>query len=514
MRFKLMLICGGALVIGWMLYLALLWSDASATIPAQAAATPTLTSQQLAVIQAINTLLLTDDEPDTLVLLYVNGDNNLAKAMQEYRLVQSIHRGAANPAITVRMVLDWPKLGNSRYYQVDPNCDFLNDVNCLSHYREGQNMRPFPEDLGDPANLSKFIQDGIADDPDAKRIILAMIGHGGGWSPNLRAGQPKGHDGKPGNGDEEMGGLLWDDSTESGIGNSLSTLDLHNALLDAKAKTGRTIDMLYLDACLMGMWEVADQIHGEVNYLLASESWSWTSFAYDAHLLAVTDARSTEQIGAQWMANEAAVLRPINHAYTYSLLDLTQMPTMSVRIDQLAQHLEPLAKTPEGKTEIRTAFAASDCFDSNADALINLSDPALGKGIDSYCDLSSFAGQLQQQFPANPALVGAAQAVQAAISNTVRSNLYAGGIPGKYSNIPWQWQRLGGLSIYTPLGQDENKRGLYSQLQAGQTKWDAFLTTYWGPPMTTLEQCPIGGCPLPNGPLQIVYTVYLPTVQR
>lgn len=525
MRFK-MVLCGVvAILLGSTLYTTL-WvtgntEPSRAHASASAQSVPTLTSQQLAVIQAINTLLLTDDEPETLVLLYINGDNNLATEMQRYQLVQGIHRGAANPDVTVRMVLDWPGLGNSRDYQVDrlgaTTCDFLNDFTCGGRYRDGQNVRAFPEDLGDPANLSKFIKEAMAEAPDAHRIILAMIGHGGGWSPNLRAGQPWGHGGKPGTGDDEMGGLLWDDTTESGIGNSLSTLDLRQALSQAMDGTGRKIDLLYLDACLMGMWEVAAEVQTNVHYLLASESWSWTSFAYADHLRAVTPDASLEEIGAAWIRHEVAILQPIHHAYTYSLLDLTQVPTVTTSIDQLARQLEPLAPpTNAGHEQIRTAFAASDCFDSNGDALINRTDPALGKGIDNYCDLASFATNLQAQFPGNADLVGAAQAVQEAIRKIVRHNAYASGVPGKYSNIPWIWQKVDGLSIYTPLGQDENKRGLYGQLQAAKDApgWGAFLHAYWdNKPVPASQECQ-AGCDLPNGALTITYAVYLPVVQR
>jgi hypothetical protein len=74
---------------------------------------------------------------------------------------------------------------------------------------------------------------------------------------------------------------------------------------------------------------------------------------------------------------------------------------------------------------------------------------------------------------------------------------------------------IGGLSIYTPFGEDENKRGLYDQLQVAQdTHWNEFLTQYWGPPESGIQFCPPEGCPLPDGPLTITYSLYLPLVQR
>ena len=272
--------------------------------------------------------------------------------------------------------------------------------------------------MGDPANLTKFITEAMAEYPDAKRVVLALVGHGGGWSPNLLAGQPQGHGGKPDGSDGKIGGLLWDDYTGKGPGSSLSTLDLHKALSDAVTKSGRKIDLLYLDACLMGMWEVAYEVRNEVNYLLASESWSWTSFAYDAHLLGIHNTQSTAEMGQAWLKNEQAILDHDHYPFTYSLLDLTQMPTVTTGIDTLAQQLTPLAATADGKLKLHSAFAASVCFDGNADHIINLNNPSAGK-LDNYCDLQSFTAQLQQQFTNPPVLVSAIQAVQGALTKTV-----------------------------------------------------------------------------------------------
>ena len=89
-------------------------------------------------------------------------------------------------------------------------------------------------------------------------------------------------------------------------------------------------------------------------------------------------------------------------------------------------------------------------------------------------------------------------------------------VPGQNSLIPWRWPKLGGLSLYTPLGEDDWKRGLYAQLQvASATHWDEFINQYWDNVVApAAPKCPTGGCPLPAGPLQITYSLYLPVVQR
>ncbi len=480
-----------------------------------------------AVIAAINSLLLDDGEEPTLVLLYINGDNDLFEHIPD--LVRDVHEGAVNPNIIVYMVLDWPGTdkdgkANSHLYRVDRkgvkdwDCNFRENYTCGVRYVEGQSVKPFPEDLGDPANLSKFVKDALAEVPYAKNVVLSLVGHGGGWSPNLLAGQPKGHDGQPGDGDKGLGGLLWDNYTADGKpGNSLSTLDLSQALSDTVVSTGRKIDLLYLDACLMGMWEVAHELKGSVNYLLASESWSWTSFAYNQHLGGILEGQSAAEIGAQWIENEAAILRRDIYPFTYSLLDLAQISTLTSSIDMLALDLKTALSTTMGsKEKIRNAFAASACFDSNADAIINRSDVNAGKGIDNYCDLHSFADELKKQFAGNSEVIKRAELVQSMVSTVVVSQSFACGAPGKYSPIPWCWSNLGGISLYTPFGQDDWKRGLYAQIQAGkQTQWDELLAAYWNAPNApAAPTCPTEGCPLPAGPLVVENQVFLPVVTR
>lgn len=279
-------------------------------------------------------------------------------------------------------------------------------------------------------------------------------------------------------------------------------------------KSGRKIDLLYLDACLMGMWEVAHEVHNEVNYLLASESWSWTTFAYDKHLAGMSNSQSITQTGQAWIENEAAILRRDRYPFTYSLLDLTHIPTVTTSVDILAQNLKTVAATPDGHKKIGNAIAVSACFDSNADHIINRDNPSAGK-LDNYCDLSSFADQLQQQFPNTPDLVSAAQTVQGSVAKLVIYKDSGCGVPGHYSAIPWCWQKLGGLSIYTPLGEDDWKRGLYTQLQvASDTQWNEFIDQYWNNVAPAAPECPTEGCPLPIGLLEINYTTYLPVVQR
>jgi hypothetical protein len=449
-----------------------------------------------------------------LVLLYVNADNNLVAYIQE-RLLPRALVGALNPNVVTLMVLDGPGEGDAHLYRLGTtsrerqrplNCNLFEDYTCNGIYVDGENVWPFSENVADPTVLSNFVA-GQMQTYASARVVLSLVGHGGGWSPDLLAGQPQGHGGKPA---DELGGLLWDDHAELGVGNSLSTIDLGNALQVVHQQTGRKIDLLYLDACLMGMWEVAYEVRESVHYLLASESWSWTSFAYEAHLRNLDNEQPVEEIGKRWIQHEIPELA--GYPFTYSLIDLSQIDAVADAV--LALGIALKSTLPGDQEQIRQAFRLSACFDSNIDYEINQTDPNQGKGTDTYCDLSSFAFHLREAFPDVQTVVEATLAVQTAVSNAVKAQDYRCGIPRDYSPNRWCWSALGGLSIYVPLGQDEWKRGFYSQLQSTTaTKWNEFLSEYWRVEAPTAPACQ--SCtPLPLGPLPITYQVYLPAVNR
>ena len=104
------------------------------------------------------------------------------------------------------------------------------------------------EDLGqinmsDPRTLSEFIQWGMKKYP-AQNYMLLISDHGAGWAGAV---EDESHDG-------------W-----------MTLPDIRKAMEDAKDKTGRKIDIVGFDACLMGQSEVAYELKDVANYMVASE---------------------------------------------------------------------------------------------------------------------------------------------------------------------------------------------------------------------------------------------------
>jgi hypothetical protein len=299
--------------------------------------------------------------------------------------------------------------------------------------------------------------------------VLSLVGHGDGWYPDALPGQPSQHD-------TQAGGLLWDKNPS----NSLSTRELGQALYWSRQASGRGIDLLFLDACLMGASEVAYALRGEVRYLLASESEKWAALPYDLHLNAIDAVKGAREIGQAWLQNELYALMEDGYPLTYVLLDLGQVEAVQTAEEELAAALA--ATLPGERAAIEASWTISACFDSNQDGAIGPQDYA--------CDVKLVAEQIELQFSGHVTVVNAAQAVQNAVAKAVVSEVHSGGIPWKYPTQRWEWGELGGLSQYLPLKLDNWKRGYYPA-----SARRALLDAYWNAAPPT---CPPNCSPLPD----------------
>lgn len=168
------------------------------------------------------------------VLLWSNSDNNLYRFLQAdideaekigstenmNVVVQTDHRPKGGEA--VRMLL---KTNNTP------------GVNSPVLEKLGQN------NMGDPKELSKFIQWGMEKFP-AEHYMVIISDHGASWPGACH--------------DEGSNG--W-----------MSTPQIQQGLMDAQQATGKKVDVLGFDACLMANTEVMHQLKGTADFIVASE---------------------------------------------------------------------------------------------------------------------------------------------------------------------------------------------------------------------------------------------------
>ncbi|MEM7131263.1 MAG: clostripain-related cysteine peptidase [Chloroflexota bacterium] len=424
-----------------------------------------------------------------LVLVYAVLDNNLgddAEALD--RLVKNVFAGKHDD-VDVRLLIDSPGPNSSYIYEVQSgtgNCSIRTDPTCNRRYQLGTTYWQANEDTAHPTSLFDFANDAINAHPNPSQILLSLVGHGAGWAAGALPGQPSAWDDQPsawddqpsgdGSNSETIGGLLWDDTIGGNISGSrsLSTKALRQALEWVKEESGHTIDLLYLDACSMGMAEVGYEIRDDARYLLASPNTAWASFAYAPMIQATKPNMTADAIGRAWIDAETRALdsSQYSYPYTFALYDLGQMGNLAGAVQDLGSALQ--AALSGQKTVIRRAYENTERYESNYEGAINQSD--------SYLDLGSLVVQLESHVGADK-LNNSLQPVKTAINQMVAHPFNSrSGQPHTYPDNSWQWTEALGISIYFPH-EDDPKRSIYTEENlewVSATGWDEFLNAYLG----------------------------------
>jgi hypothetical protein len=458
-------------------------STATATPTTMPTPTPTMTATPVATpvttpaVTPVTTPVVTPPPDAPLVLVYAVLDNNLMTAVGDDnwdRLINNLEAGV-HDGVRVRLMIDGAGANNSYIYDLQHNedefCPSVSNPTCSGRYVDDVNRFVWTEDTAQPTSLSDFITLSVAQHPAASRLIVSLVGHGNGWSANGLPALPT----RWSDQSEQVGGLLWDDvpaATATG-GRSLSTRALGVALSRAVSTIGRSLDLLYLDACSMAIAEAAYEVRNTAHYLLASPNTVWASFPYHLLLKQVKSDSDAQAIGKAWLDVEAGELRP-SYPFTLALIDLTQLEALLGAANTLADEL--ISVMPTQRAVIDQSANASDRYESIYNGALNPQD--------SYADLTSFSVQLASRFGRDSLVGKAAIKLQQNVSAAVVYKDMQGGKSWKYPDNNWAWQVYGGLSIYLPIPVDDptGKRLLYTgtNLQwAANGRWDEFLNAYW-----------------------------------
>lgn len=242
------------------------------------------------------------------ILHYGAGDNNLEPDI--HADVNEIEVVGSNEMMNLIAQLDRGN-GNCKIYYLQADGD-LNKINS-----------PVVKDLGetnmaDPRVLADFIKLGIQKYP-AEHVALVIGDHGDGWKGAVE--------------DESHGG--W-----------MSTPNIREALATAEAETGKKIDVLGFDCCLMATTEVAYELKDNVSYMVASEEteggagWSYTPLINRKGLESLSRAlRSRLNISPEEFAKKMI---------TNAEKDQDSLPTLSAvdmsKVDDLAIASEGMAE--------------------------------------------------------------------------------------------------------------------------------------------------------------------------
>lgn len=259
---------------------------------------------------------------DWTVLVYSVSDNNLYTYMQS-DLDEAERVGSTNEMNVLAETSHQPRGGNVVRMKLETDSTpglkspVLQDLG-KSH------------DMAKSENLANSIEWAMKEYP-SKHFFLVCSDHGAGWK-----------------------GAHHAESTDSWM----NATDLESALKTAQEKTGRKIDVLGFDECLMASTEIGHQLAPYANYLVASEEVEGgAGWQYDEALPGGTQSNSNSRILSGKVLNYAAAalrardpLSPADMAKgivsmaeghqrdlgTMSAVDLTKMGNVSAALDNFA----------------------------------------------------------------------------------------------------------------------------------------------------------------------------------
>ncbi len=200
-------------------------------------------------------------------------------------------------------------------------------------------------DMASPNTLRDFLVDALKRYP-ADHTALIFNDHGGGFT-----------------------GAMSDD----GSGGFMSVPQIRQAIEEAEKITGKKLDIIGMDACLMGEAEVAYELKDTARYFLASEeSEGGPGWAYDSMLGGKTIGSAIKKLQTALKSrievgpdDFSRIVVDINRKHsedipTFSATDLTKMDSLKDSVNTLA---EAILATKD-KAAIKTAITKSENYGS------------------------------------------------------------------------------------------------------------------------------------------------------
>jgi parallel beta-helix repeat protein len=375
------------------------------------------------------------------LLIYLNGDNDLEEDFRD-TLTNLVAAGPSPRANVVVLRDAYTTTADSatRLYNVTDGA--LAEITATL---DSTLTVPSELDMGDGQTLAGFVNWG-RDHYPARYTLLSIVDHGGGWAPGIGPDVPGAlrhhHHWLAGN-----SGLSWDFSDGYDY---LNSSELKQTFASISKNGAAPIDVVFYDVCLMGMMEVAYQIKDDASFFVSSQNIGWAPVGADGRYVRLVQgigSTTTPRQLAESIVNAYADATPPNeHPFTISAVDLRQLPTVTLAINQLSQAISQTL-TNAGQAEIlHDVYTNTQKIDYNGDLRI---EPA----TDGFVDLYDFAVQSAQRYT-EPAILSSARAVTVALGSAIVAESHNSGSPWMALDRFWDLDHVHGLSIFLPLGED------------------------------------------------------------
>ncbi len=366
-------------------------------------------------------------------MIYMAGDNNLEGAGRDD--LAEMKQVGSTADVNVIVQFDTEKNKTTRY-RVEKNK--LKVVQQLPGV-----------DCGDPKVLTQFIQWGTKNYP-AQHYLLDVWNHGGGWEnlPSdynydaIRLAKPRAAAKL-----NRIKRALFRTTVEKihrrptrqraiaidcGSHDYLDNRELRSGVLKA-LPSGRKLDILGCDACLMNMLEIAYEMKDTSNFMVGSEETEpgagWP-YAEILKWLVAKPTMSPADLAKTIVTEYGKYYQKAHETATQSALDLNQIQSAAAAVNELAEVL--LAD-----------------LDNVAGAVSLARDRAQKFEMPEYVDVGDFAGQVIQRLPQNAKVKSAADNVLKALSPTTKNGLVI-----QNAKCGPKVQRASGVSIYFPHPED------------------------------------------------------------
>ncbi len=384
------------------------------------------------------------------VMVYMAGDNNLDGAA--LRDIKEMAQVGSTKDVNVLVQLDRLEDKKTRRFLITKGGGYERD--CLETFGE--------TNTGDPMVLEDFLTWSTERYP-ADRYFLILWNHGGGWwedgrsraaalkSPGARSRASLFHYSTNATGHSTHRSICYDDTSG---GDALDNSELKNVLANVCAATGKKIDILGMDACLMTMVEVAWQLRDSVEILVGSEieepNDGWP-YAEILQFLTAKPKSKTHIVAKEVVKQYVASYRDQGETVTQSAINMSAT-------EEIIRALIPLA-----------AELLSD-LDGNRKLIQWAWERAPKFYDDNYLDLYAFARKLRSKDRGR--IREKADAIIAVLKTGKTKALLCQSKLGK------EVAGTKGLSIYFPA---DSINPAYRRLDfATDSQWAVFLERYLG----------------------------------
>ncbi len=399
------------------------------------------------------------------IMVYMAGDNGkVFDQLQGKRLMASMEAQGYQDIAEMEAVGSTPNV--AVLVQFDTLSDRENTYRIyIRPSEEPRQIENIPEqNTGDPRALRDFIVWGIENYP-AENYAVILWNHGTGWKEDdiyafarsrgveIQASPDEVRSLTRNNrrlsrafflssitevlqlNDEDSRAIAFDDSSLDFLDNA----KLQQAFQEAEAMTGKKVSLIAMDACLMGMVEVAYQLRANANYMIASQEVEpLTGYPYTAIVQNLTaHPEMTSEVLAKLIVQEYG--RYYERESRGSVTQITQSATNLAVVEKLTETLGRLAAV------LHQLIAESDIYTENA--LFHAQRKAVRFDDKDFVDLYDFLKVLRDKYAGDSdELTKVIDEVMDLMIIEVEPQVILANVT---SGV--RFERVKGLSIYSPL---------------------------------------------------------------